>query len=188
MRKSHSPILLFRVCTVTLVLALCMFPLAGSTNANLVTFTLEDSADQTEDGQNFDFTFFPAAASDGNNATLTIRARGDYSLDNADEFLTWDIEGIASGKASPTLGKVVNDVGPSQVEWTDTFTINANKMREITADNQIEISIDLAPAVSVHSWRDEFVEVKLAYVPEPATLFLLGAGSLLFLRRRRHKA
>ena len=185
MRK--NVIFMFRIRAVMLVLALCLFPLGNSANAVLVE--LEGSAEQKEAGQSFTFSFFPAAHSNANDATLTIRARGDYSIDNEDEFLSWSIDGVASGTASPKLGATVtDDVQSNYVEWESTFTVSAEDMSVITSDSGVEITVDLTPDVNILSWRAEYVEVALAYVPEPATLLLLGGGSLLLLTGRKRRA
>lgn len=194
MRRSHNPMFLFRICAATL--ALCMFALVGSANANLVTITddgvtLADSADQTEDGQKFTFTFSDVPRSDGTKGTLKVHVRGDFTVGNEDEYLSWSVEGVASGTALPEgtpADPVIDRTKDHNVEWYDVFTISGNRMVDITADNQVEITVDYSKAVSKHSFYNEFASVELTYVPEPATLFLLGAGSLLFLRRRRHKA
>lgn len=193
MRRSHNPMFLFRICAATLTL--CMFALVGSANANLVTITdddvtLADSADQTEDGQKFTFTFSDVPHSDGTKGTLKIHVRGDFTLTDGDEYLDWSVEGVASGTAFPgtPADPIVDQSKVHNVEWYEVFTISGADMIDITADNQVKITVDYSDAVSKHSFYNEFASVELTYVPEPATLFLLGAGSLLFLRRRRHKA
>ncbi len=186
--RSRTPIFLFGIRAATLVLVLCMFTLTSSTNAALVTITLADLAPQTEDGQNFTFSFDPVPISDGSDATLRIHARGDYTVGFDAEFLTWSIDGLVSGTASPDSGTVIQERTPHYVEWEDTFTISGEVLSTITSDSLVEITIDISPAVATHWWHDEFVKVEMVYVPEPAALFLLGAGSLLLLNFRRRKA
>ena len=157
-RKSKKSMLLFRMRTATAVTALCVFILAGASNADTYT----DSSPQTTPGQNFVFTFSPVGPWSGGNGTFTVHARGDYSVEHPTEFLNWDIDGLISDIGAPTYGTVITEFSHDDVEWEQSYTINGGLMAAITSDSVINISVDLPSnidIIGVHS----FVEVELTY-------------------------
>ena len=172
------------------VALLCVLALAAPARASV---TLTGFAQQTVSGQDFVFEFPSVALSDGTAGTFRIHARGDYSspgsASGAEEYLTWDIEGLVSATASPYLGSpIIQHYGGNDNEWEAVYTISGAHMDLITADSQISAFVDLSSAVNMGVAAENWVEVSLTYepVPEPATLSLLALGiSALAIRRRR---
>ena len=160
-RKSLNSVFLFRIRTATVMIALCVFMLAAG-GAKAVTYT--DSSPQTTPGQNFNFVFSPVNAWNSGNGTLTVHARGDYTVGILSESLSWNIDGLVSGSAAPSAGgTVIHEFGSHDVEWEQSFVISGGLLNSITSDSSIAISIDLSSSVDIVNPSTNFVEVELTY-------------------------
>lgn len=167
-----------------------LFALTAVANAIPVSYT--ESAPQTAAGQVFNFEYNPILDSTG-EGSLYIKARGDYSVAwPAIENLGFNIDGVFTGIAAPQYGNVINTYSYDDVLFEIEFTIGESLMDEITESLSAVLVLDLASDVNIVT-ANSFVEATLSYegvsneVPEPAILFILGAGLLGFagIKRRR---
>ncbi|MHC4638639.1 MAG: lamin tail domain-containing protein, partial [Planctomycetota bacterium] len=171
--KSKKSMLLCRMRTATFMGVLCVFMLTGAANA--VTYT--DSAPQTTPGQDFLFTFSPVEPWSDGNATLTVHARGDYSVAHPnDESLNWDIDGLISDVGAPAYGTVINEFDYNDVEWEQSYSINGGIIDALTTASSILIYVDLSSDVDYQiDPSKHFVEVELTYTgakcPLPSKLY-----------------
>lgn len=169
--------------------ALCLTVVACASAASAQTVFM-DIAPITEGAQGFEFTFdtVPLAISEG---TLTIEALGDYNplgavTGQADEDLTWDIDGIAGGVGFEADDFNTDPVDLFQNSVSATFTISLADMQAITGDGAFTIT--LQNGVNVGNFEtDDFVSFTLSYfpVPSPGAAATLGLGGLAMARRRR---
>lgn len=156
-------------------------------SASAVPVVLNQTQNQTVDGQNFTFTFtgLSDAAAGG---TFILHARGDY--DGAtNETLTWDLEGTTSGGP---VGGFVGGVGVGgpfdfftvfqplgNLEFQRTYSLSAAELDSILADGTLTLTVDLNAAVGLFE-PPNYVEVTFQYdtaatsVPEPGSLALVG--------------
>lgn len=157
-KKLQNSMVLSERCDRILAALVCLLVLASAATAE----TLDDCRDQTIVGQNFTFTFSPVELSDGTDGTLTIHARGDYSVSFPTiEYLTWNIDGLCSGTAAPAYGTVIHQYSHDDVEWEQIFTISGACLTAATSDASVTISLDLSS--SVHIYGPSFVCVELVY-------------------------
>lgn len=158
-----------------------------TTAAIAAPVVLNQSQNQTFDGQNFTFSFngLSSAASGG---TFILRARGDY--DGAtEEALSWNLEGVSSGGP---VGGFVNGNGVGgpfdfatvyqplgNIDFQRTYTLTLAELNAILADGSLTLDVDLDASVGLFDGPN-FVEVTFLYddivgqVPEPASIALLG--------------
>lgn len=164
---------------------------AGSANAVLLT----DSASQTSTGQLFNFAL-AGPVSDGSSGTLTITSQGDYSIGPFPGQESWDIsiEGLFSqNDVVPTDGNIITEFSFDNVLWEIDFILSGAIMSQITADNLVNISIDLDSGVNNFNPQTDSIAVALEYnvnnVPTPTTLALFGLGLIAIgLNRKRKKS
>ena len=176
--------------TVCLVLGIL-----GAGQAQAASIAVTGSAPQTSAGEDFNFNFSPVAQSNGTDGILTIRARGDYSLNfPAFESLSWNIDGIVSQtQVAPTAGNVIAEFNFDDILWEENFTIGGFDLLNITADSVVSLGIDLLPDVN-RSFTNAFVQVTLEYesepasVPEPVSIMgLLAVGGIFVGSRAKRK-
>jgi hypothetical protein len=162
--------------------------------ASAAPVLLSDQQLQTVTGQTFVFSFTGVPGSDGTAGSLTINARGDYSVNFPNiENLELFVDGVSQGTFAPGTADSYVEYAFDDVEWTDTIGIPGVTMQAVTADSQIDIVLDLDD--NVHLFGNlvgvAYAGVDLAYnsgpeVPMPAAL-PLGAVLLggMFITRRR---
>ena len=145
-----------------------------STNESQVLY--RKSANQTQSYQHFTFPFNPIVKSDGSNGTLIIRARGDFSTGQPEEYINWNIDGLTSGThIGPTYGAtVLNTYGnPSYgadpnnpltnwSEWEQSIVIPGDVLLALTSDLSATVTIDFVGA-GYNSTIGGFAEVTLQY-------------------------
>jgi hypothetical protein len=169
-----------------IILVLC-FALLLPVSAGAVTLTYYSL--QTLAGQHFNHTFtgLPAPAGDG---TFTLQVRGDYSHDDANEKLTWNLDAfISGGPVGFSDGTMIGNYTYNDTEWKKVWTIPQVTLANIVANGEAALTIDLGSSVSMFpdNVGTAYVQGVLDYVaPLPGAVWLLGSGlfALLALNRK----
>jgi hypothetical protein len=182
------------MASIAVILALLSGALADPAGADTLTYyslQTELSGDSYPNAP-FIYTFNGVRLSDGSDGQFNILARGDYSINFPHvEYLTWDIDGLASGTAAPAYGTVIQGYLFDDIKWTQTFTIPGATMIAITADGMATLTIQLAVDQVDHFNPTDFVQGQIYYqgmapqVPLPSTVLLLGSGLLRLACYRR---
>ena len=164
--------------------------LAIATAANAIPVSYTESAQQTVAGQVFEFEYNPILDSAG-AGSLYIQARGDYSVAwPTYENIGFNIDGVFTGLAAPQYGNVIAEYNYNDVLFEMEFSISDAVMDQITESLSAILVLDLSSDVDIVT-ANSFVEATLSYegveVPEPAALFILGAGLLGLAGIRRRK-
>jgi hypothetical protein len=173
------------------ILAAALVAAALPTAASAVTYA--DSELQTVTGENFAFSFAGVAAPT-TGGTFTVTARGDYTLGFPGiENLSYDLEGLTGTVAPETPGATYTSFSYDDTEFSFTVALTLAQLLAITADNAINISIDLPNDVNFFA-SSAYVAVDVTYngmsgaVPEPTTWAMMIGGLTLVgasMRRRR---
>ena len=148
----------------------------------------------------FIFTLLNAPVADRLiDGTLTIHARGDYTLNSDLETLSIALDdGTATelGALDSNGHNIENQ--DDLVEWTQSFILSGEDLFIWTQDNRIVITLNLSSAVDVDLYAGgqfsnfpPFVEATLTYtplaVPLPTATWLFMSGLLGVLGLGRHK-
>ncbi len=167
-------------CLILLVIGVVLFANGAA------ALTLSAESEQTIDGEDFSFDFNGLVQSDGSDGGLTIRARGDYGVDNPTEFLGWSLDSGATWTlAGPVLGgtTIIVDNGINDVEWSQTFAISGADLVALTSGGGFSVLVDLnldgeSLGVNCCFSQEEFVAVSVSYtpIPEPSRMLLSTGG------------
>jgi hypothetical protein len=171
------------MASVSLIFALLLVALVGPAGADTLNYYSLQTQLSGDSYPNAPFihTFNGVRLSDGSDGEFTIVAQGDYSVTFPQvEYLTWDIDGLASGTAAPAYGTVIQEYSFDNVKWTQTFTIPGATMIAITADGIVTLTIQLAIDQVDHFNPTDFVQGQISFqaVPLSPTVLLLGSGLL----------
>ncbi len=174
--------------TLKIIAAAALMLVGTIANATPVSYT--ESAPQTVAGQVFEFEYNPILDSVG-AGSLYIQARGDYSTQwPTVENLGFDIDGVYTGIAAPAYGNVITSYSYDDVLFEMEIIIGEALMDQITESLSAILVLDLSDGVNIIT-ANSFVSATLSYesaeVPEPAALFILGAGLLGLAGVRRRK-
>jgi hypothetical protein len=155
--------------------------------------TYADSEPQVSTGQDFVFSF-AGVATPTTGGTFTVTARGDYTLGFPGiEYLSYDLEGLTGDVAPETPGATYTSFSFDDTEFSFTVALTLAQLLAITADNAINIGINLPGDINAFA-PSAYVAVDVTYngtsgaVPEPATWAMMIGGMALVgasMRRRR---
>lgn len=165
---------------------------------NAASTLVNDTQEQTLTGQDFSFDFTALPLSDGGTGLLTVKLRGDFTLDEPEETFGYDIDGITSAAGfGATAGNLLSSTTNHDNLFELSFTISALDLANILSDGDVSITIDYSDFVHNRS-RHDTATVTLKYesgapkpdsfVPEPASLALLGLGGIAGIGFSRKKS
>ncbi len=156
-----------------------IYALYHATSAYAVSITYSDSALQTSAGQEFNFSVNPAEIGTG-SAVFSITARGDYTLNDVSEKLGWNLDGQFGRLSWVNEDEDFTEHALNDVTWRQTTNLSSNQRNQVTRDGHFSVIIDLWDQVDTIG-TESFVSFSLTYekvaaVPEPTTVALLGIG------------
>jgi hypothetical protein len=172
-------------------LVLSISCLVNFANAGVI---LSDSTAVNTSGQDYSRTFDVTGFEDYKNLVFTVNARGDYGLDEYNEFIKFLIDGTSFGNYRYDTIGVTSFTGPTGDDKFDiiidfTFTVSDIDWNNFASDSQVSIQWD--NSANVGSAPGFYVNYSLsgnpAPVPEPATLAIFALGMIGLASRRLNK-
>ena len=179
------------------LLMLLIVLIAPTAAVNASTVILSGSSPITIRDQIFIFDNVGVPLAMSGPAFFTIKARGDYSVGDFNEFVNWNLDGIVSENGwRPDSAQTVTVFAGNDVLWEQTRTLSDGIMNSLTSDGNITVTLTNSFAVTPLMNPTDFVSFKLIYedsiptVPVPAAVWLFGSGllGLIGIARRKKAA
>ncbi len=176
-----------------------------SVSAALVEIFNSGEISQTVTGQRFEFNNISAPFTDGKEAVLTLRARGNYSLGQAIEHIAVTMDNAVNPVSSvftqignfdvDTADNILGIYGTEDTEWEINILLGSFFMDMYTADDSINLALDLSDFVDLSAMGETadqaYVSAVLSYnvIPVPATFWLLSLSilSVAYFKRNAYK-
>jgi hypothetical protein len=178
---------------ITIAVAALTF-IASASGASAATLT--QTMNQSEPGDEFNFSFSTTEKPIG-PGTLTFLIRGDFTLDDADEFFDYRLENVFAGANIRASGSnLITSYGFNDNLFSPSFSLSQSALNQLLADNVINLSVFYSADVNTGFTLAPFITATIdfasspAAIPEPATwaMMLVGFGMIGATARYRRRS